>query len=199
MILDVWHGTNQEFTRFDPAHRGLSTSNEAARAAFFFAARPDTAWDYADLAAKHLVPQQEAHEAKVRDLIAQAGRAERRRDWEAYERLTAAYERLEADALQAEPRGSRVLRCRIRLENPLELDGGSQAVLANLDGAMAAARAAGHDGVILRGIHDTPSGVPDRDDHFAVFDADRIEILEVLLERPPEPAPEPEEEMPAFA
>lgn len=183
MIFEVWHGTNQAFTAFDPAQLGLNTSNGASRAAFFFSARPDTAWAYADLAAKHLVPEQEAHERRVKKLLDAARLAERRGNFAASERLMLEAEEIEVAALRAEPAGQRVLRCALHLENPFEIDGSDPRVVTNLAAVLDRARAAGHDGVILRGILDTPSGEGAPDDHFAVFDAAQIEILEVRLVR----------------
>lgn len=183
MHFEVWHGTNQAFTTFDPSHLGLNTSNGASRAAFFFAARPDTAWAYADLAAKHLVPQQETHERRVKKLLDAARLAERRGNFAASERLTLEAEEIEIAALRAPPAGQRVLRCSLRMERPFEIDGSDPRVVTNLASVLDMARAAGHDGVILRGILDTPSGEGERDDHFAVFDASQIEILEICLDR----------------
>ena len=56
MQIDVWHGTNQDFDRFDENLLGLNNANTASRAAFFFAADPETARDYARQAARKLVP-----------------------------------------------------------------------------------------------------------------------------------------------
>lgn len=194
MIYQVWHGTNQDFPAFDPAHLGVNTANGASRAAFFFAGREDTAWAYADLAAKHLVPQQAAHEKKVRELLEAAQLAERRGKFDAAERLTLEAEDLEAAALQAEPAGQRVLRCALHIENPYEIDGSDHRVVTNLAAVLDHARASGHDGVILRDILDTPSGEGQRDDHFAVFDAAQIEIIDVHLQLGQE-EPSPELEM----
>jgi hypothetical protein len=177
VVLDLWHGTNQRFDRFDPALLGLATANGASRRAFFFAADPDTAWDYAQSAARKLIPDHLAHEKKLADLLKQAESAERRRDFRAYERLVIEAEELEADAINADPSGARVLQCRIRLENPFEIDGTDRRVVVDLAAVLDAAQAAGHDGVILKGIEDTPSGAGCRDDHVAVFDVEKIEII----------------------
>lgn len=178
VVLDLWHGTNQAFERFDPALLGLATSNGASRQAFFFAADPATAWDYAEHAARKLVTDHLGHEKKLADLLKQAAAAERRRDFRAYERLVIEAEEFEGAAIRAEPAGARVLQCRIRLENPFEIDGTDRSVVVDLGAVLEEARAAGHDGVILRDIHDTPSGAGPRDDHVAVFDAAAIEILD---------------------
>jgi hypothetical protein len=180
VVLDLWHGTNQSFDRFDHAQLGLATSNGASRQAFFFAADPATAWDYAEHAARKLIPDHQGHEKKLADLLKRAADAERRRDFRAYERLVIEAEEFECSAIQAEPAGARVLQCRIRLENPFEIDGADRRVVVDLAAVLEEARAAGHDGVILRDIHDTPSGAGQRDDHVAVFDAAAIEIVKIV-------------------
>ena len=75
------------------------------------------------------------------------------------------------------------------LENPLEVDGTSRAVVTDLGPVLQAAKEAGHDAVIIRGIADTPAGAFEPDDHVAVFDPEAVRILEVRLT--PEPDPEP--------
>ena len=98
-------------------------------------------------------------------------------------------EEMETRALQAEPAGERVLLCEVVLENPLEVDGASRAVVTDLGAVLRAARGAGHDGVIIRDIADTPAGAFEPDDHIAVFDPGTVRILEVR--RAPAPDPEP--------
>ncbi|MCE6958085.1 hypothetical protein LAZ40_03315 [Cereibacter sphaeroides] len=187
MDCDVWHGTNQEFGRFDRGALGLANPNAASSLAFFFAADPVTAWDYACKAARSLVPAQAEHEARVAQLLDDANEAERKRDFRSAERFIAEAERLEAEALWSEPAGARVLRCRLRLDNPVEVDGGRRDIVVDLGSVLQKALEDGHDGVILRGIHDTPSGEGPVTDHFAVFDPEKIEILEVVLAEEPEP------------
>lgn len=187
--IAAWHGTNQAFDRFDPGKMGLANPNDASRAALFLALREETAWAYADSAARKLIPDQAAHETRVAALLERAERASRRGDHDLSERLYLEAEEAETRALQAEPAGARVLLCEVTLENPLEVDGGSRAVVTNLGGVLETARAAGHDGVIIRGIADTPAEAFEPDDHVAVFAPDRVRILEVRLAPEPEPAP----------
>lgn len=184
--LRAWHGTNQEFDRFDPEKLGFANPNEASRAALFLAMREATAWAYAESAARKLIPDQASHEARVAALVDRAERASRRGDHDLSERLYLEAEGLETRALQAEPAGARVLLCEVMFETPLEVDGTSRAVVTDLGAVLRAARAAGHDGVVIHDIADTPAGAIEPDDHVAVFDACRVRILEVRL------APEPE-------
>lgn len=189
MRLLAWHGTNQKFDRFDPDRLGFANPNEASRAALFLAMREGTAWAYAESAARKLIPDQAAHEARVAALLERAERASRRGDHDLSERLYLEAEEAETRALQAAPAGARVLLCEVSLKTPLEVDGTSRAVVKDLGAVLRAARGAGHDGVIIRDIADTPAGAFEPDDHIAVFEPETVRILEVRLA--PEPDPEP--------
>lgn len=182
MKFDVWHGTNQEFTGFDPEKLGLNTYNSASKQAFFFARDVETAWDYAAQASRKLIPQQDLHEKKVSDIFERAQAAEARRDFTQAETLWLEAEELETAALQADPSGARVYHCEITMENPLEVDASEHRVVVNLGAVLDEARKAGHDGVILHDIHDTPSGEGGADIHYAIFDTCQISILDVVME-----------------
>lgn len=185
--LLAWHGTNQSFERFDHDTLGLATQNDASRAAFFFAARPDTAWSYAHSAARKLVPDHSAHEARVSELLSQAEAAARRGQHSKSEQLFLALEEIETAAIQAPPSGARILHCALKIERPLMVDGRSHQAVTNLAEVLRSARAAGHDAVIFENISDTPTGACDPDNHIAVFSSDQIEILEICFEQDPEP------------
>jgi hypothetical protein len=178
--LILWHGTNQEFDRFDNAMMGVHTYNSASHQAFFFAASPETARDYATSAAKNLIRNLREHEMELQYLLDEAEYATRNGDYKRYEELILQAEELEADAVQAEPSGAVLLQCCVTFTNPLEVSGTSHDVVANLGGVLADAREAGFDAVILRNILDTPSGTGPIDDHVAVFEADQIEIIDVI-------------------
>lgn len=177
MRAKVWHGTNQDFDRFDSEMLGLSTANSASRLAFFFAAGPEAAWDYAQSAARKLIPGQAGHEARVAALLAQADAAMKKRDMERYENLLMEAEDLETRALQAPPAGATLMFCELQLETPLTVSGQDRQVVINLGGVLEDAKNSGHDGVIIRDMQDTPSGNVIMDDHFAVFDPGRITFL----------------------
>lgn len=182
MIIRAWHGTNQAFDSFDPGRLGMNNPNTASRSAFFFALLPETAIDYAQQAARHMVPDQAGHERRVTEMLEKARRAERRGDFGTAERLSLEAEEIETRALRAEPSGSRILGCSLYLENPLEVEGTSREVFCDLGAVLERAQAAGHDAVIIRNIADRPSGAAHSDDHVAVFDPGRIRIDEVILE-----------------
>ncbi len=179
MQIDLWHGTNQDFTSFSAKLLGLNNANTASRAAFFLAADPETARDYARQAARKLVPNHEAHEAAVADLLAAAETARRAGRLSRYEEILMEAEQIEFGAMQAAPSGARILRCRVSFDNPFEIDANHHSVVVNLGEVLEDAKAAGYDAVILRGICDTPSGDL-TDDHYAIYDSAQIEILEAF-------------------
>jgi hypothetical protein len=180
MQIDLWHGTNQDFDTFDERYLGLHTANNASRCAFFFAANVDTARDYAQGAARNLVPNQIEHEAHIGRILDDAEAARRAGRMNRYEELLVEAEDIEFAAIQAEPAGARILKCRVSFENPYEIDGAHHSVLTNLGDVLEVARVSGHDAVILRGINDTPSGTVGPDDHYAVFSSAQIEIIDMI-------------------
>jgi hypothetical protein len=185
VILTAFHGTNQTFDAFDGKLLGLANPNSASLMGVFFAGRADTAWDYAQKAARSLVPDHIAYEERVQDLLDRAARASARGNHDLSEKLYLDAEVLETTVMQAEPANGRVLECEITLNNPVSIDGTSRHVVTDLGRVLQMARDAGHDSVILTGICDTPSGQGAPDDHIVVFDPAQIHIRAVLLE--PEP------------
>lgn len=189
--ITAFHGTNQSFDRFEPRFLGSANPNTASRAAFFFSRGRQAASDYARHAARTMIPEWEAHEAMVAELLAKADRAIEKGQHEHYEALIHELEELEANALSAPPAGAVVLECRLVIANPLVISGQDRAVIRDLGAVLDRAGAAGHDPVVLRDIRDTPSGMGLPDDHIAVFDAAKIEIVGRHV---PDPEPEPEPE-----
>lgn len=190
MDFDCWHGTNQEFDRFEVAALGTANPNTASRTAFFFATDRAVAEDYAQKAARSMIPNQMAHEAKVAALIEAATTAMRKGDETGYEARILEAEEMEAEARDAEPCGAAILNCRVSLVNPGYLDAGQGEIMRDLAAAVMALKAAGHDGAIIRNIHDSPSGNTPVCDHIAVFDADCIEIMAREYLEAPEELPE---------
>ena len=183
----AYHGTNQDFDRFDRRFLGSANPNTASAAAFFFSKGRAAASDYARHAARTMVPDWERHEAMVAELLAQADRAMEHGQHARYEALIQELEELEGAALNAPPAGAFVLECRLTVSNPLQISGQDRAAICNLGAVLDQARAAGHDAVVLRDIRDTPSGMGLPDHHIAVFDAANIEII---ARHAPEPEPE---------
>lgn len=176
--LILWHGTNQSFDTFDNGHLGLHTCNSASRGGFFLASNPETARAYAISAAEKLVPNQKNHEAAVRRILDEADRYLEMRDFDRFEDAIMRAEELEAAAVYAPPSGSVILKCRVSLNTPKEIDASVWRNVADLGGVIMDAKIDGYDALILRNIHDIPSGEGPLDDHVVVFDGHQIEILE---------------------
>lgn len=173
----VWHGTNQKFDKFDDRFLGLSTSNTASRSAFFFSERPETAWDYAESAARKIVEDHEAHEKKVADLLQKMDAAMSNGDHLRYEAICLELEDLEGEAIAAPPAGHRILQCGLSVDAVFEIEASDRRVVTDLGHVLAEARQDGFDAVCLKDIEDTPSGMGFADTHWAVFEAERISIL----------------------
>ena len=187
MHLDLWHGTNQNFTEFNAEKRGLNTMNHASRFAFFFARDPETARDYARQASRTLIPDQENHEANVNDLLAKAETAMNSGNNMLYDLLIEKAEKIEYNAVQAKPSGARILHCRVSFENPLMFDVTDLESISDMRNILISAKQAGHDAVIFDEILDTPGENKTPDMHVAVFNASQIKILD-QMELPEEPS-----------
>lgn len=184
--IDVWHGTNQDFDRFDIKNLGLNTANPASRIGFFFTVLQETAIEYAHQASRNLIPQQEQHEALMQRMYEQAENALSQGDYALHEEINLAYEDIEAKALQAEPSGMRILKCRLTYDNPISLDASSNnaLIITDLGGVLEDIRQQGHDAVFLYDIMDTPSGQGAPDLHVVIFDHNNIEIIDMIKVEP---------------
>lgn len=160
--LRVYHGTNQAFQRFTHARKGNATRVVSAKDGFFFTDSPEVAHEYADYAAKQVVANVATHEKEVARLQAETERLEqvarrtrRPEDWAAFEQSQAAWEDLEIGAVQAEPEGQNIIPVYLQMLRPYEPTERATSSGA-IAGFMRDARRAGHDGVILRDIRDSP-------------------------------------------
>lgn len=178
----AWHGTNQSFENFDEKFLGLSHQNSASRSGFFFSLSRETAWSYADSAARKIVPNHESHEEIVADLLEKIDRASRSGNHDLSENLTLELERIETEAIYAPPSGARVLRCALSFKNPMIVDDMAYDRIYDLGAVISQAWKDGHDAVIIENIADTPCGSQELDTHIVIPCADQIEILEVILD-----------------
>ena len=188
MYLDLWHGTNQNFSKFSAEKHGANTINHASRLAFFFTHNPETARDYARQVSRTLIPDQDAHEAFVDDLLARAETALYSGNNALYDFLVSKAEKADCSAIQAKPFGARILHCRVSFENPLLFDVTDLESISDMRNALISAKQAGHDVVIFDGITDSPTGNMTPDMHVAVFNSSQIKILDQteLSEESPE-------------
>ncbi len=175
--LRVYHGTNQPFKQFSAARKGASTRSSSSKEGIFFTDNPDVAAGYADMAARHVVAGVSEFEKK-RDELRRAyerldkvaERTQRPQDFDAAERAMEAWETHETDAIQDEDQGQNVFPAYLKMLKPLELDAKQAYGLTDLAETIKKAKAAGHDGIIIR--NSTDNGSFDSDlvsDHYVVF------------------------------
>lgn len=171
--LVVYHGTNQAFSGFDRSKLGNMTRAVSA-SEFFFTDNPAEASDYADAAAQRVIFNQDAHDREVARLRALAAAAERRRDFDEYERISSEADDLEIQAVRAEPQGANVMPCYLRIVNPLDTQhDGAGINTGEVRDLIQQAHAEGHDGLIMRNVRDSPTDAT-TGTHYAVFSADQI-------------------------
>lgn len=174
-----YHGTADAFDQFDPSFGGRLTDAKSAKLGAFFTNNPDVAWTYAVQAAKDkaiTLPEFKAASEEYRATLAEVKRLEdagavhdvklRQQLSNAQDRATAARERYEAVKKETSVTGQNVRPVKIRMRNPLthdyadELHNGYDE--QSYSGIIAKAKAAGHDGVILKNTNDS-IGVPPED------------------------------------
>lgn len=179
--LVVYHGTNQEFDAFDVVRGGAATGeNAGATKAFFFTDSTEVADQYAKNAGEKVVAGVAAFEKERARLQKEVTRlekaAQRTGDWDAYETAMSAWEELETNALQADDAtGVRNVEVYLAITNPMEIDfeGGRLSAGQDVEQLIEDAKAAGHDGLILRNLEDSPKmGVVAT--HYAAFEPTQI-------------------------
>lgn len=169
----VYHGTNQAFSGFDRSKLG-NMSRAVSASEFFFTDNPGEASDYADAAARRVIFNQDAHDREVARLRALATAAERRRDFDEYERISSEADDLEIQAVRAEPQGANVMPCYLRIVNPLDVQhDGASIDTGEVRDLIQQAHAEGHDGLIMRNVRDSPTDAT-TGTHYAVFSAGQI-------------------------
>ncbi len=182
--LVVYHGTNQPLEAFSFDRGGMATGKGGgATKGFFFTSDENEAGDYAENAGNVVVSNVEQFERErsrlqkeVSRLEKVAQRTNKRADWDAYEQAMLAWETLEIDATREDPNvGRNVIAGYLSIQNPMTIDfaGGKISSASDLETQVAAAKAAGHDGLILRNINDSPKGGY-VSDHFVAFEATQI-------------------------
>jgi hypothetical protein len=106
--LPVYHGTNQEFTKFSKKRIGKNTSAKSS-IAFFFTENRDEAQEYADLSAKHQVTNAPSVERKLKGLQKKISDAERIGNWDLSEKLYLDLEDLELGAAREGAIGQKII------------------------------------------------------------------------------------------
>lgn len=183
-IGPVGHGTGERFNTFRHEFGGTSTEAKSAKEAFFFSDGERTPKSYAVYAAE---------QGPIKALMRQAEQAEKRGDWDAYERLIAqaedmTYGEAGAESTMKRRENARVLRVYLKGrfmeldaegKSPQELGDTNQ--FSEFDGSITAAiksaKRKGYDGLIIRNLDDA-AGVTEVSNHFAVFDSNQIKLAD---------------------
>ena len=180
----VYHGTDTEFEVFDDKELGTATDSESAEKAFFFSDDEKTAKAYANWAAE---------EGPVKEALAEADRAEKIGDWDAYDKAVIKSEELAASAYKRRMAKARVIPAYLKgnfLEvdaegaTPQELKGSGGDIDFGISSKLDEAKEGGYDGVIFRNLDDA-IGLYDRpSDHYAVFNPNQIKSADIFTGTP---------------
>lgn len=171
--LVVYHGTRDDFTSFDTSQLGKTTGAPSAAKGFFFANRPATASGYTDLAR---VEEKELHD----DLFKQAEKLRSnafrtRKNKEAQAAKFAESDRLYKEAREMRTAGGQVMPVYLSLKNPLiyAMQGKVYRDQSYSD-LIDQAKAAGHDGLIIKNTFDQVLTDEKLDDIYVAFDARQV-------------------------
>ena len=189
-IGPVKHGTASKYTVFDRKMGGKITDAVSARSAFFFVDDDVTANAYAAYAAE---------EGPIKELLRKAEKAEKRGDWDSYDRFIAEAEQLDTYDKRLERRGDiRIVNAYLKGnfnefdakgKTPQELSDAGD-IDSGLSGLIRASKSKGFSGLIIRNLDDAV-GVHNRPaDHYIVFDPERIKSADpVTYDKQKKPIP----------
>lgn len=166
--LRVYHGTDAEFERFANEARGTSTGADSAKAAHWFVNDPEVADSYSNYAAR---------DAKVQRALKVADEAEKRGDWDAYDKAVEAYEKLDAELGGLPVQGQRTVPVFLSIKNPAEFDAGGKPFMDiqdQLGKFIKAAKRNGNDGLIIKNLDDSAAFNGRVADHYAIFEPEQI-------------------------
>lgn len=192
--LVVYHGTNQPIEQFSTSRLGTATGEGAgAKHGFFFTASEEEAGQYADNAGRRVIADIEKFEAEQQRLQNEVTRLERLAqktgNWEPYEEAMSKWEDFEIAASREDPStGRNIIAAYLAIRNPKVIDFGGGRIMSagDFDETITAAKRAGHDGMILRNIADSPEGNL-VSDHFVAFEPNQIKRVTATAFDPSSP------------
>lgn len=167
--LVVYHGTAGDFSAFDPGMLGATTDANSAAMGFWFTDDAETASEYGDFA---------AGSARVSALIQRSYDLEAQSKWPEAARVMREAEAMDRHlgAPGGGLGGQSTIPVYLSLKNPMIYDALDRK-WADLEGVLSErigeAKAAGHDGAIIRHLDDNPRGGRVAD-HFIVFSPTQI-------------------------
>jgi hypothetical protein len=185
-VIPVSHGSGAQFNEFKREFLGTSTGGKSANEAFFFTNSPKTSRNYATYAAE---------EGPIKELLRKADEAEKKGDWDAYEKFLteaedASYGELGAEAAAKRRENAKVYNVYLKGKF-MELDAEGKTPeelsatkdLSEFDGSLTAAikkaKKDGYDGVVFRNLDDAPN-ISDPSDHYAVIDPKAIKLSDPI-------------------
>lgn len=183
--LAVYHGTNQPIEQFDITRGGIATgANAGATKAFFFTDSKSVADQYALNAGERVVSNIAVFEKEQARLKREVDRleraAQRTGNWDAYEAAMTAWEDLEIGATREDASvGANVVEAYLSLQNPMivDLDGGRLTDAQDMETLIDQAKAARHDGLIVRNLEDSPKmGIVST--HYVAFEPTQIKSVD---------------------
>jgi hypothetical protein len=185
-VIPVSHGSGAQFNEFKREFLGTATGGKSANEAFFFTNSPKTSRNYATYAAE---------EGPIKELLRKADEAEKKGDWDAYEKFLTEAEDASYGELGAESAAKRREKAKVynvylkgkfmeldaEGKTPEELSATKD--LSEFDGSLTAAikkaKKDGYDGVVFRNLDDAPN-ISDPSDHYAVIDPKAIKLSDPI-------------------
>jgi hypothetical protein len=181
--MPVFHGTNQSFDTFDSSTLGNNTKSSSAKEGFFFTETLNEAKEYANMSASKNLPNEKDFEEKEEEYIKKLEDAQRKNDFELYEKINQEMEEHAFNAIYSEPSGQKIYSAYLNIKNPMIVDCKDEnqinKVLSNLASVISFAKKNGHDGVKLIDIQD---GYIEPTNQWVAFNPSQIRIEEEIWE-----------------
>lgn len=177
--VPAYHGTNQTFDEFEFG-KADSTKTLAGRKAIFFTDSQDEAMSYAKLANKTQSSQADFLEKETNRLLNEITQAEKKRDFDLAEDLTAKLEDLESNLLRNDKEVLNVMERNLIAKNFKTVDAKGEAILqGELERIINQAKKEGYEGLKILNITDSPDfGKPTT--QYAVFNPEQIKTKSQL-------------------
>ena len=152
VVVNSYHGTNQDLTYFDDTKKGSATNVKSAKEGFWSVADKTTADSYADFAST---------EQPLAELKKELEKSEKRQDWDKFDELTRRIEEVELSLLSKGPneRGAKTYELFVKFKNPYVFNAQNRQfvkIQSDINNAITFAKDNGHDGVIITNLQDKP-------------------------------------------
>jgi hypothetical protein len=172
--MPVFHGTNQTIDKFDEESLGSNTKAVSSYGGFFFTEDVEEAQTYADYSASRQIENAKDHEKKEAEYLEQMEVAQRKGDWDQYEKLNIEMEDFSLGAMRADPSGQRIYSVYLSIKNPFMVKNVGNKNTGEVNDLINKAREQGHDGVYLVGISD---GFVRPTNQWVAFASNQIRII----------------------